>query len=104
MSSTRSENIPHEEWICGQELVVVKVLEKHFGNYLRKRRGKMTFAAFSRKTGLPPSTLHRLESGEQSITPRAIGVSDGALEMGFEEIFPREWVKGKKGDERRPAA
>ena len=28
----------------------------------------MSFAAFSRKTGLPPSTLFRLEQGEQSIT------------------------------------
>jgi DNA-binding Xre family transcriptional regulator len=36
--------------------------------FLRKKRGEQTFAEFSRKLGLPPSTLHRLESGEQSVT------------------------------------
>jgi hypothetical protein len=29
---------------------------------------EMTFAQFSRKTGLPASTLFRLENGQQSIT------------------------------------
>jgi transcriptional regulator with XRE-family HTH domain len=28
----------------------------------------MTFAQFSRKVGLPPSTVFRLENGQQSIT------------------------------------
>jgi len=28
----------------------------------------MTYAQFSRKTGLPPSTIFRLENGQQSIT------------------------------------
>ena len=28
----------------------------------------MTFAQFSKKVGLPPSTIHRIENGEQSVT------------------------------------
>ncbi len=28
----------------------------------------MTYIQFSRKTGLPPSTIFRLENGQQSIT------------------------------------
>ena len=34
----------------------------------RKQRGEMTFVQFSRKTGLPASTLFRLENAQQSIT------------------------------------
>jgi transcriptional regulator with XRE-family HTH domain len=40
--------------------------------FTQKRRGKMTYAEFSRRLGLPPSTLHRLENGEQSITLRGL--------------------------------
>jgi transcriptional regulator with XRE-family HTH domain len=43
-------------------------LDRQFAAFLRRRRGEMTFAQFSRKTGLPPSTLFRLENGQQSIT------------------------------------
>lgn len=43
-------------------------LDKQFSQFLRKQRGEMTFAQFSRKTGLPVSTLYRLERGEQSVT------------------------------------
>jgi DNA-binding Xre family transcriptional regulator len=43
-------------------------LEKQLGSFLRKKRGEQTFAEFSRRLGLPASTLHRLESGEQSVT------------------------------------
>ena len=47
------------------------------GAFLRKRRGEQTFSQFSRKLGLPPSTLHRLERGEQSIT---LGKLQGIME------------------------
>jgi transcriptional regulator with XRE-family HTH domain len=43
-------------------------LDKQFSQFLRQQRGELTFAQFSRKTGLPVSTLYRLERGEQSIT------------------------------------
>lgn len=43
-------------------------LDKQLAEFLRRSRGEMTFAQFSRKVGLPPSTLYRLERGEQSIT------------------------------------
>jgi transcriptional regulator with XRE-family HTH domain len=43
-------------------------LERQLGTFLRKKRGEQTFAQFARKLGIPPSTLHRLENGEQSIT------------------------------------
>lgn len=43
-------------------------LDKKLAKFLREQRGEMTFAQFSKKTGLPPSTLFRLEQCEQSIT------------------------------------
>jgi predicted transcriptional regulator len=47
---------------------VASNLEKQLAQFLRKQRGDMTFVQFSRKVGLPPSTLFRLENGQQSIT------------------------------------
>ena len=43
-------------------------LDKQLAKWLRAQRGEMTFAQFSKKVGLPPSTIHRLENGDQSIT------------------------------------
>lgn len=43
-------------------------LDKKLAKFIRKQRGEMTFAQFSKKVGLPPSTIHRLENAEQSIT------------------------------------
>jgi transcriptional regulator with XRE-family HTH domain len=47
---------------------VDKSLDRQFAAFLRQQRGGMTYARFSRKTGLPPSTIFRLENGQQSIT------------------------------------
>jgi transcriptional regulator with XRE-family HTH domain len=43
-------------------------LEAQLAAFLKKTRGSMSFAEFSKKTGLTPSTLFRLENGQQSIT------------------------------------
>ena len=47
---------------------VDKSLDRQFAAFLRQQRGQMTYAQFSRKTGLPPSTIFRLENCQQSIT------------------------------------
>ena len=67
-------------------------LDKHLGTFLRKKRGEMTFAAFSRMTGLPPSTLHRLESGEQSITLGRLQQLMVRLKVRLADIYPAEWL------------
>ena len=51
-------------------------LDKKLARWLREQRGDMTFAQFSKKVGLPPSTIFRLERCEQSIT---LGRLDGVL-------------------------
>lgn len=63
-------------------------LDKQLAAFLKKTRGAMSFAEFSRKTGLPVSTLHRLENGDQSIT---LGRLDGImkkLKVTLKEVFP----------------
>ena len=71
-------------------------LDKHLGTFLRKTRGEMTFAEFSRKTGLPPSTLHRLESGEQSLTLGRLQQLMVRLRVRFADIYPAEWLYGRR--------
>ena len=70
-------------------------LEKHLGRFLRQQRGALTFAAFARKTGLPPSTLHRLEAGEQSLTLGRLEQLMKKLRVRLADIFPDEWVRGR---------
>ena len=45
-----------------------KSLDRQFAAFLRQKRGEMTYVQFSRKTGLPPSTIFRIENSQQSIT------------------------------------
>lgn len=46
---------------------VPKSLDQHLGSFLRKKRGGLTCARFARKLGISPSTLYRLEQGQQRI-------------------------------------
>lgn len=64
--------------------------EQQLGRYLRARRGVMTYAQFSKKLGLPPSTLHRLEQGTQSITLRGLRQIMRRLKCRLGDIFPEE--------------
>ena len=63
-------------------------LESQLGKFLRERRGELTYAQFSRKLGLQPSTLHRLEQGAQSITLRGLQQIMRRLKCGLRDIFP----------------
>jgi transcriptional regulator with XRE-family HTH domain len=62
-------------------------LDKQLGDFLRKRRGDLTYAAFGRKVGLPPSTLHRLENGTQSITLKKLAVVLKRLKSSARDVF-----------------
>jgi transcriptional regulator with XRE-family HTH domain len=63
-------------------------LDKQLAQFLRRRRGDQTFADFSRKLGLPPSTLHRLEACEQSITLGRLHQIMARLKCDLTDIFP----------------
>lgn len=48
----------------------------------------MTYALFSKRLGLPPSTLHRLEQCQQSITLRNLQQIMDRLKCSLFDIFP----------------
>jgi DNA-binding Xre family transcriptional regulator len=65
-------------------------LDKQLAVFLKKKRGDMTFKAFSQKVGLPPSTLFRLEQCEQSITLGRLQLVMKRLKCSLSDIFPEE--------------
>ncbi len=65
-----------------------KSLEQQLGTFLRKRRGDATYMQFARKVGMEPSSLCRLERGEQNITLRSLGLIMRRLHVRFHEMFP----------------
>jgi len=62
-------------------------LERQLAVFLRKHHGSMTYAEFSRKLGLPPSTVHRLENAAQSITLRNLQQIMYRLKCRLSDIF-----------------
>jgi transcriptional regulator with XRE-family HTH domain len=62
-------------------------LEKQLAKFLKERRGDMTFAAFARKVGLPPSTLHRIEHGQQSASLKIVHQLATRLKVSWLDIF-----------------
>lgn len=62
-------------------------LDKQLAAFLKAQRGEMSFAQFSRKTGLPASTLFRLERCEQSITLGRLHGLMKRLKVTLNEIF-----------------
>jgi len=66
---------------------VPNTLEKKLAAFLKKQRGDATYAAFSRKLGLPASTLFRLERCEQSITLNRLQQIMDRLKVDLADIF-----------------
>ena len=64
-----------------------KRLAKQLSDFLRKRRGNLTYQQFSRKTGISDSTLHRLELGEQNITLNTLEQICDRLKCSIAEMF-----------------
>ncbi len=63
-------------------------LDKLLADFLRQRRGEQTFAEFSRKLGLSPATLYRLERCEQSVTLGRLQQIMARLNCGLADVFP----------------
>jgi transcriptional regulator with XRE-family HTH domain len=51
---------------------VAASLHRQLSQFLRKKRGNMTYPAFARKLGLSSSSLHRMEMGEQNVTLKTL--------------------------------
>ena len=63
-------------------------MEQQLADFLREKRGEETYAAFGRRTGLPPSTLFRLEQGQQSLTLGRLEQITKRLKVKLADIFP----------------
>jgi transcriptional regulator with XRE-family HTH domain len=62
-------------------------LDKKLAAFLKKQRGEMSFATFSKKTGFSPSMLFRLENCEQSITLGRLQQILDRLRCDLDEVF-----------------
>jgi DNA-binding Xre family transcriptional regulator len=62
-------------------------LAKQLAEFLRKRRGDLTYKQFARKTGISDSTLQRLEMGQQNVTLKTLEQLCERLKCGVSELF-----------------
>jgi len=69
---------------------VPRKLRTQLGAYLRKRRGELTYAQFSRRIGVSKSTLQRLEQAEQNITVDTLEHLLGKLSVRISDVFPKD--------------
>ncbi len=83
-----ARNIPNTEWKGVQKAGVRKSYEKQLAGFLRRRRGELTFAAFAKRLGIPPSTLFRLEQCQQSITLGRLEQITKRMGVTLRDIFP----------------
>jgi transcriptional regulator with XRE-family HTH domain len=66
---------------------VPSALDKKLAQFLRKQRGEQTYVQFSRKLGLPRSTIFRLENCEQSVTLGRLQQIMDRLKVKLSDIF-----------------
>jgi transcriptional regulator with XRE-family HTH domain len=62
-------------------------LDRKLSKFLKRSRGEMSFAQFSKITGLTPSTLFRLEQCDQTITLRRLEPVLKRLKVTIVEVF-----------------
>jgi DNA-binding Xre family transcriptional regulator len=62
-------------------------LQKQLGQFLRKKRGDMSYPASSRKIGISSSSLHRMEMGEQNVTITTLEHLLKRLKCSVSEVF-----------------
>jgi transcriptional regulator with XRE-family HTH domain len=64
-----------------------QTLDKQLAEFLRKKRGHATYAQFAKSLGITPSSLHRLENGQQSITLKKLQQILGRMKCGLQDVF-----------------
>ena len=66
-------------------------LDRQLAAFLKKARGELSYADFSKKTGLSHTTLHRLERGEHHLTLNKLETILARLKIRLSDIFPDEF-------------
>jgi len=62
-------------------------MQKQLGQFLRKKRGKMSYPAFARRVGISSSSLQRMEMGEQNVTLKTLEYLMKRLKCSVNDIF-----------------
>lgn len=63
-------------------------LQQQLGQFLRGKRGELSYPAFARKLGISSSSLHRMELGEQNVTLTTLEHLLRRLKCKISDIFP----------------
>ncbi len=66
-------------------------LDRDLAKFLRKARGRLSYAEFSKKIGLSHTTVHRIERGEHHLTLSKLETVLNKLKVRLKDIFPDEF-------------
>jgi transcriptional regulator with XRE-family HTH domain len=66
-------------------------LDRQLAKFLRKRRGGLSYAAFSKRVGVSYTTLHRIERGEHHLTLNKLETILNKLKVRLKDVFPEEF-------------
>jgi DNA-binding Xre family transcriptional regulator len=62
-------------------------LQKQLAEFLKAKRGDLTYEQFSRKVGISLATIHRLEQGTQNVTLKTLEHLTTRLKCKISDIF-----------------
>jgi transcriptional regulator with XRE-family HTH domain len=66
-------------------------LDRQLATFLKKERGSLSYADFSKKIGLSHTTLHRIERGEHHLTLNKLETVLNRLKICLRDIYPNEF-------------
>jgi transcriptional regulator with XRE-family HTH domain len=70
---------------------VKRNLDREFARFMRKARGRLSYAEFAKRVGVSHTTLHRIERGEHHITLNKLETILGRLRIKLKDVFPDEY-------------
>jgi len=70
---------------------VQRNLDRQLAIFLRKARGSLSYADFSKRVGVSYTTLHRIERGEHHLTLNKLETILGRLKIKLKDVFPEEF-------------
>ncbi len=66
-------------------------LDAQLAKFLRKQRGSLSYAQFSKRVGISYTTLHRIERGEHHLTLHKLETVLTKLKVRLSHVFPDEY-------------
>lgn len=65
--------------------------DRQLAKFLKKERGGLSYAEFSKKIGISHTTLHRIERGEHHLTLNKLETVLDKLKLRLKDVFPDEF-------------